>query len=266
MTSDIWTSKADSNDPFQPKVVVRPRQQVEGQIRSAILTGELGVGARLPSEAELARRFGVSRNTVREALGSLVTQNLIQKSPGAGGGSFVRSVDHRSLGQSIQESMSNLVQLGRIDFDELSAMRQFLEVPAVRLAAVHRTEAELAELRSIVQREKVQSSDDPSVADLDVLFHSTIAKSSRNRLLATFVGSLHQETEPISYIDLSPEVGRTAWNQHVNIVDSIESGDPDQAELAMVKHLEYLRHQIGDSLATNDTDPSKRANRSDLAS
>src|SRR5689334_18541438 len=77
--------------------VVRPRQQVEDRIRQAILEGELKTGERLPSESELARQFAVSRTTVREALRALSTQNLIEKVPGAGGGSFVRAVDHQSL-------------------------------------------------------------------------------------------------------------------------------------------------------------------------
>ena len=57
-------------------------RQVAEKIRSAILEGRLKVDDRLPSEEELARRFGVSRPTVREALKVLAAQNLIRSSGG----------------------------------------------------------------------------------------------------------------------------------------------------------------------------------------
>ncbi|MCA3749647.1 MAG: winged helix-turn-helix transcriptional regulator, partial [Rubrobacter sp.] len=77
---------------FKPAPVRRAREQVESQLREAILSGTFRSGDRLPSELELAKSFGVSRTTVREALGSLASAGLISKVPGASGGSFVRRV------------------------------------------------------------------------------------------------------------------------------------------------------------------------------
>ena len=73
-------------------------EQVYDQLRDWIIRGDLSRGARLPSEAVLAREFGVSRGTVREALRVLAAQNLIRTAKGAGGGSFVTlpTVDHIS--------------------------------------------------------------------------------------------------------------------------------------------------------------------------
>jgi GntR family transcriptional repressor for pyruvate dehydrogenase complex len=232
----------------KPKVlgqrVVRPRQQVEEQIRSAIFSGELRGGERLPSEAELARQFEVSRTTVREALRSLSAQNLIDKVPGAGGGSFVRSVDHRSLGTMLQESLHNLLQLGTVQGGELAMVRQFLEVPATRLAAEHRTDEDLAALKDIVATQKRISVDDPEVAELDARFHATIAKASGNKVLASFVHALHHETEPVHHLDLSPAVGRATVRQHQKILSAIGAGDADAAEAAIVEHLSYLREHL----------------------
>src|SRR5207249_115330 len=73
---------------FTAKQVTRPRAQVEQQIREAILGGLFSPGEKLPPETQLAEQFGVSRPTVREALGSLVTAGLIRKVPGVAGGSF----------------------------------------------------------------------------------------------------------------------------------------------------------------------------------
>lgn len=224
--------------------ILRPREQVEQRIRSAILTGQLQSGERLPSEAELARQFDVSRNTVREALQSLVTQNLISKLPGAGGGSFVRSVDHQSLGHVLSESMESLLSLGRIQFEEVALVRQHLEVPAARLAAEYRTEDDLALLRGIITKQKSISVEDPSVPELDAEFHTAIADASRNRVLASFVAALHRQTEPVRYLELSPEVGQTTVRQHQRIVTAITKRDANAAQLAIVEHLSYLRRHL----------------------
>lgn len=224
--------------------VLRPRQQVEEQIKAAIFSGALRSGDRLPSEAELARQFAVSRTTVREALRSLTTQNLIVKTPGAGGGSFVRSADPSTLRSAVGDSVHTLLALGSIAFEEVALVRQHLEVPSVRLAATHRTDDDLTELREILDLQKSISVDDESVPALDERFHGTIARASGNRVLASFVSALHIETEPVHYLDLSPEVGRTTVRQHQQIVRTIDEQDPDAAEAAMVEHLTYVREHL----------------------
>jgi len=223
---------------------LRPRQQVEDQIKAAILSGALRSGDRLPGEVELARQFAVSRTTVREALRSLSTQNLIIKTPGAGGGSFVRSLDHSTLRRVLADSVHNLLALGSIEFDEVAIVRQHLEVPAVRLAAVNRTAEDLEELRDIVALQKLISVEDPRVPALDEQFHGTIARASGNRVLASFVSALHLETEPVHYLDLSPEVGRTTVRQHQRIVRAIGEQNPDAGEEATIEHLTYLREHF----------------------
>ncbi|MGW4335435.1 FadR/GntR family transcriptional regulator [Rhodococcus koreensis] len=221
--------------------VLRPRQQVEEILRTAVLDGQLRSGERLPPEAELARQFSVSRPTIREALSSLETQGLIRKTPGAGGGSFVQAVDHHALGQILQESMHNMLKLGTVTFNEVAMIRQYLEVPSAALAAANRTEADIQELRDIVQQQKTISVDDPGVPELDAQFHIAIARMSGNRVLASLVYALHRESEPVSYLLLSPEVGRDAVAQHQRIVKAIANQDTVAAETEIANHLTYLR-------------------------
>lgn len=237
-------SKQSTHTKVIGKKVLRPRQQVEETIRGAILSGDLKSGDMLPPEAELARQFNVSRTTLREALRVLSTQNLITKVPGAGGGNFVRSVDHHSLGTVVIESVDNLLAIGSIDFTEVAEVRQQLEVPSVRLAARNRSPEDMNRLREIVETQKTASVDDPDIPELDREFHSLIARASGNRVLASFVAALHHATEPVHYLDLSPEVGRDTVRQHQAIVRAIEAQDEDAAELAIIEHLTYLRRHI----------------------
>lgn len=233
--------------------VLRPRQQVEEALRNAVLSGELRPGERLPPEAELARQFSVSRPTIREALSGLETQGLIRKVPGAGGGSFVQAVDHHSLGEVLHDSMHNLLRLGSLSFDEVSVVREHLEAPSAALAATHRTEEDIAELRAIVDKQKRLSVDDPEVPALDAEFHTAIARISGNRALAALVFAVHRATEPVSYLDLSPEVGRETVVQHQQIVKAIRDGDSSAAEAAIIEHLSYLRaHMKSADLSVDD--------------
>ncbi|MCR1781293.1 FadR family transcriptional regulator [Nocardioides carbamazepini] len=241
----------NAGDPGPPKVigqkVMRPRQQVEETIRQAILSGELKSGELLPPEVELARQFNVSRTTLREALRVLTSQHLITKVPGARGGNFVQSVDYQSIGAAVIGAVDNLMALGNIEFDEVADVRQQLEVPSVRLAAAHRSDEQLAELTAIVDRQKSASVDDPDVADLDRQFHTLIATASGNRVLAALVAALHHVTEPVHYLDLSPDVGRTTVKQHQAILRAIAKGNGDAGEKAIVEHLTYLRKHISAS-------------------
>jgi len=246
------------HDIFQPKRVRRPREQVELQIRSAILAGDFKVGDRLPSEAELAKGFAVSRSTVREALRALAAGGLISTSPGASGGSFVEGIDHHSLALRLGESVVNVVHLGRLSYAEVAEVRSMLEVPTARLAARNHTAEHLERLRDIIEREKRIAYTDPDVARLDATFHQTLADASGNRMLAALVAALHRVTDPLSYIDTSPELGRESVIQHIRIFAGIRNRDENGAVDAMEAHLTYLREhaaQLAESAASDGARP-----------
>jgi GntR family transcriptional regulator, transcriptional repressor for pyruvate dehydrogenase complex len=114
----------------------------------------------------------------------------------------------------------------------------------VRLASEYRTAKDVANLRAIVDGQKSRTVTDPEVPDLDARFHASIAAASGNRVLASFVHALHRETEPLHYLELSPEVGRATVRQHQAIVRAIAAQDPDAAETAVVAHLTYLREHV----------------------
>ena len=236
---------------FSIDPVKRPREQVEEKIKEAIISGVLVQGAKLPTETQLAQQFKVSRTTVREALRSLAATGLIRKVPGVAGGSFVESVDHRSLGTAFGGSLANVLQLGSINWSELSNVRRLLEIPAARLAAGNRTDDDLAALRELLGEERRTTVEDPNVSDLDISFHSAVGESTKNRLLASLVAAVHHATRPVTELELSPEIGRATVMQHRAVVDAIEAGDPDAAEAAMREHLDYLA-SLDPSAAADD--------------
>lgn len=225
---------------FEPTPVSRAREQVERQLREAILSGTFKTGDKLPSEVELSRSFSVSRTTVREALRTLDSSGLIKKTPGVAGGSFVRVVDHQTLGVTLGDSIENTLRFGNIGFGEVIRVRRMLEVPAARLAAENRGEEDLARMRDFAERQKATTVENPEIAELDTNLHVSIAEASENRVLASFVGALHRVIRPALYVDITPPVGKKTVSQHLAIVRAIEQGDPDAAASAMEDHLDYL--------------------------
>jgi GntR family transcriptional regulator, transcriptional repressor for pyruvate dehydrogenase complex len=226
---------------FKPQPVARAREQVETQIREAILSGTFKRGEKLPSEAELAESFAVSRTTVREALRSLAAAGLIFKVPGASGGSFVQVIDYRSLSGVLGDSIVNTLRLGTVEYDEVAQVHYLLEVPSAKLAAANRTEEDVETLRSIVDRQKEITFDHPDVPRLDIDFHSAIGDASGNRVLASFVTALHQAIRPVLAKHLDAKAGRDTVRQHAAIVKAISESDAEAAAAAMENHLNYLQ-------------------------
>jgi DNA-binding FadR family transcriptional regulator len=221
----------------------RPREHVEEQLREAILSGTFGQGDKLPTEAELARQFAVSRTTVREALRSLAAAGLISKVPGVAGGSFVQSIDHRALGSALGASLDAILRLGSVTRDEVAQMRRLLELPAAALAAEHRTETDLERLSEILARESRAEAGDPALADLDVSFHSAVAEASGNRVLASVVAALHRVARPAAALEAASPAGRAAAAHHRAVADAVAAGDATAAADAMAAHLDWLREQ-----------------------
>ena len=231
-----------TSQKFRAQVVTRPRDQVEQQIREAILGGQFAQGDKLPPETELAQQFGVSRPTVREALGALVSAGLIRKIPGVAGGSFVNTVTPDSLSQMLSESMDTILRLGALDVAELTSVRRVLEVPAAEWAATNRNDSHLDTLRSIVDKQRQTTIDDPEIPSYDLAFHTTIGHASGNRLLAAFVAAVHDATHPAQYLKVTKEVAHRTVKQHMSILTAIEDKKPDAARDAMASHLEYVLH------------------------
>jgi len=232
---------------FKAKQVTRPRDQVESQLREAILDGHFAQGEKLPAETELAQQFGVSRPTVREALGALVSSGLIRKIPGVAGGSFVNTVTPDSLSQMLSESMDTIVRIGALDIDEITAVRRVLEIPAAQWAARNRSQADIDAMRKVVELQKSTTLDDPDIPTYDLRFHTAIGRASGNRLLEAFIAAVHDATHPAQFLELTREVATKTVKQHIAIVTAIESGDSDAAGDAMREHLDFVLRYSTDS-------------------
>lgn len=150
-----------------------------------ILSGELKVNDKIPTEREIAETLGVSRNSVREVMHMLEITGLIECLQGSG--NYVRCDPKEYMLTSVNMVMA----LMQIDYSEIFHIRTGYEYTALRLACATATQEELEGLHQILAR-----MDDPmspgESANLDVEFHHGLIKASHNRLLILYSSMLDE--------------------------------------------------------------------------
>jgi DNA-binding FadR family transcriptional regulator len=95
-------------------------------------------------------------------------------------------------------------------------------------------------MRTVVEKQKSTTIDDPDLPLYDLRFHTAIGRASGNRLLAAFIASVHDATHPVQFLDVTPRVAVRTVKQHMAILAAIEAGDPEAAGNAMHTHLDYV--------------------------
>ncbi len=221
--------------------VRKAHEQIADQLVALMHAGELGPGARLPSEANLAREFKVSRATVREALRTLAARRLIETTRGARGGSVVASPTVADVSTDLRSSMDLLRQADRVSLDEFLEAREFLEIPAARLAALRHREADLHRLESAIPSSPVERDTDAEFG-LHSSFHSIMLEICGNTLLYISAKPVFSVLErALARPNLDPEFSKAVDDQHRRILEAIRSKDPDQAADQMRAHLAFLR-------------------------
>ena len=127
--------------------------QIAKAIRDAIIGGQLNVNDRLPSEAELAEQFEVSRPTVREALKRLAAQSLIRTQRGAFGGAFINQISYEEAHSQQITTSTLLLSMNDVSFDVACEARFALERSCAPFAAQRRTADQLATMRAEIHRQ-----------------------------------------------------------------------------------------------------------------
>jgi GntR family transcriptional regulator, transcriptional repressor for pyruvate dehydrogenase complex len=220
----------DRSVPGAPVRRVRKAyEQVYDQLRDLIIRGELSRGERLPNEAVLAREFGVSRGTVREALRVLAAQNLIRTAKGAGGGSFVTlpTVDH--ISSFLHANISLLSESEDVSLEEFLEARELLEVETVRLCAERRSERDLQRLRdTIIDDPNKLGTEEQFIYNKE--FHSAVVDSCGNKLLCIASQPIFSVLQTnFSRGAMSAEFAKRINEDHREILEAIERGDSEAA-------------------------------------
>lgn len=199
------------------------RQRVYQALEESIVDGIFPPGWHL-REDDLAKRLGVSRNPVREALQGLVHDGLADHQPGKG--VFVHA-------PSLNE------------VEEVFHARALLESDSARLAAERISPTELRELEEILELGKVAAlgRDASQLLVLNERFHNVIIVAANNSIMAKMMIPLQRR---IRWYFSSVVVMRAAgsWDQHAEILGAIRDGDGEKAANYMAAHVTHTAKTI----------------------
>lgn len=217
--------------PVQPQRSLAHR--VATRVDELIASEQLHAGDRLPAERELAGLLGVSRPSLREALKVLAAQGRVSVRHGQG--VFVEAdVATRRL----RDGMAEMT----VDFDEVYAMREVLEVPAAGWAAEKATPQEIEIIAAALEALTVAIGRDPTDWDqlqhLDAAFHESVVRAAGNKFMLRTLGVLNEImlAGMSSTLRLPGRLTRSAAD-HARILRAIRSGDPRAARAAARAHI-----------------------------
>lgn len=202
--------------------------QVFVDLRHEIVGGDIAQGSKI-SEPELAKRFGVSRATLRDALNRLEACNLVERKANVG---------------------CRVVALSAERLIEVYQVRSVLEGLACRLAAEHMADEEIADIKALLnkhlteQRVKEGESYYQEAGDLD--FHYRIIKGSKNQHLFNLLCNDLYQLVRMYRVQMGmagPRVSK-AFDEHLAIINAIENRDGELAELLMKRHIAYSMNNI----------------------
>ncbi len=225
-------------------------KQVADSIREAILDGRLKVNERLPTEEELARSYGISRPTVREALKRLAAQNLIQSKRGPTGGTFVMRPDPEGLSETITAAATLLVGVGAFDIDQIVTARRETEAICCRLAAENRDDDDLAAMEAEIAVQSDSATSDEEFCASDVRFHRALVHAGRNGPLELMMYTVIEAFIPITnMIVVRLRERQQVVKLHRDILEAVRLRDAGAATAALSRLLEYIHAIYNATLA-----------------
>jgi GntR family transcriptional repressor for pyruvate dehydrogenase complex len=204
------------------------------EIARLITEGILKPGDRLPSESELAERFGVGRSSLREAMRALQLLGIVEVIQGKG--TFLRQTHMLPLATD----WARLSRMGLIS--QVMEARQIIEVAIAQLAAERATEEDIAVMRAAIRRAEEAHGDSVISGEASVDFHLALAEATHNKVLALMyktVRDLYLETA--RQTQTTPESMENRLQDHRQILESVEQQNPELASKLMAEHIEKGR-------------------------
>ena len=231
------------SDNFDLKQPLRLPDQVAEILEKEIQKGRFRPGDRLPSEAVLSQKFGVSRSVVREALSRLKYEGLLKTHQGKGI-TIVGASGRRSF------RLENIHQLDPKELAQLYELRAILDSEAAAMAATRCSKKQLNELKTSLDRmsEAVHSDADGTRPDFE--FHKGIAEASGNYHLKALIQFLNDKVEQVihearTHSRKRPGLPVEVQKEHEAIYRALAAKNPKNARQATLTHLKNAAMRLG---------------------
>ncbi|WP_229775992.1 FadR/GntR family transcriptional regulator [Deinococcus ruber] len=210
---------------------VRIADQVVEALQDWFRASELLPGMRLPPERELAARFGVSRTSVRDALGRLELLGYLDIRQGDG--TYVRRPD----GETVSQPFRHLVNSLPDNAADLLEFRCMLEPEVAAMAALRLTPVGRKALLDSLERQQTLLDHSTRLSREDVLFHKTLAQISGNTVVLRVLETLQSLMRDVHTVVLPVASAQATLEEHQRIIQAVLAQDRDGARQAMTAHL-----------------------------
>jgi GntR family transcriptional repressor for pyruvate dehydrogenase complex len=216
--------------------------QVAAFVRFETLRGNLKPGDRLPTEQEFSAQHGVSRAVIREAIAKLRHEGLVVSRQGIG--AFVASPE---AANSLTLEPNSLAVPE--DYRHLYELRLMLETGAAELAAIQRTDEDLAEMARCIDNLAEVKDLHSAYVETDIAFHRAVAGATKNPFVSLFIAFVDVKLKESILMALrSLDFTKTkaiAHGEHQRIFEAIQARDPAAAAAAMRSHLTNSSRRLG---------------------
>ncbi|KUO72061.1 MAG: hypothetical protein APF81_28200 [Desulfosporosinus sp. BRH_c37] len=219
-------------------------QVIFDSIRDSIINGELKPGQKLPPERVLAKRFQVSRTSIREALMALEISGIIVIKSSEG--SFIRQIETTTL---INDLSSAIIKAEDNMVYEMLEVRRLIESECAALAAVRATSINLTQIRQHLDDMAKSEYDEETGLSADLNFHYSVAQAANSTILFDLMKVLVNRMKGTiratrNYRFSQPNRFEETLNEHKEIYIAISANNPDRARSLMAKHLIDIREEI----------------------
>lgn len=213
-----------------------PEEIIISKIRELIVSKQLEPGDKLPAERNLAEKFGVSRNQLRQAIQKLEFYGLVQKYPQSG--TRVSNIGVTAL----NGMMSDILQLQEPDFKSLVETRIILETNAVRIAATRRTQAHLEQIQRAHEAYSEKAIKGLSAVEEDLMFHLKLSEASGNSVINSLMLVITPEiiTHFVTNKVCNKDDNYLLIKEHQSIMDAIIEKEPEKAVQRLENHFKDL--------------------------
>ncbi|MDU8943195.1 FadR/GntR family transcriptional regulator [Ovoidimarina sediminis] len=219
--------------------------RVADAIKELVVERGLKPGDRLPGEAELIARFGMSKGTIREAMRLLQAQGLIETKTGPGGGSFVGEVTR----ERAHALLANYFYFRDVTIADIYQVRIALEPELAATLAGKLSDAQLAELEAIMEHyadPAVDADEERRQHIASLRFHARLSDFGQNALLGFFISFMAQIlTDLTVYKRLYTTPNHDLWQRgrrhQTDLIAALRQGDGARAREVMRSHMEMAR-------------------------
>ena len=236
-----------SGSSLRPVRVPTAAEEVADRLITAIAMGEYLPGERLPAERELVGILGVSRSTVREAIGRLQAVGIVDIRRGRQGGAHVRANWTAASAEAVRRTLLPRWE----EMEQLFDLRCLVEGTIARTAALRRREEDIDRMRSALQA--YGSAETPQQEHAaDIAFHQAVVLATGNPQITALSRDLLTRVSlgfPAEPYDGGRQVYRRALGEHTALCDAITAGRPERAGEIAQAHFTITNEAVRDVLS-----------------